>query len=167
MRGLPAPLVEPSAIVGSSEIEEPGVRLRSSEQAPAVWDEFLRCTRSGARGLWIGRVFPVRLRAEPGSGDVRFLWLSEAGRANSVSPRALESVTARAVHAMLREDVRVVLFEEIEYFAILHGEAAIRTLLGTLDQAARSHGARVLVLFDPTLLPPASTSDLPKTYFAS
>jgi hypothetical protein len=150
---LDRPGIEDTAAARSG-VPEPdaGVRLRRVDLLANAWEDFLGRLKSGAGGLWIGRVFPARLEDEPAAAGVRRLWLSEAGRDNAVSARSLDGLAARITRCIAHEEIRAILFEEVDYLLLLHSEPAVRKFLDTIDRVARANGARVLVVFEPALL---------------
>ena len=131
-----------------------GVEIRVGADRQDSWERFLAALDGGTPGLWIGRLFPRALAAGAGAAEVRFLWLATSGRPNSVAPSDLDGILAAVGTAVREGSVRVVILEEVEYLAALHGAPAIRAFLGRLDAWARAGAVRVYVPLVPELLGP-------------
>jgi hypothetical protein len=130
------------------------VEIRVGADRQDSWERFLAALDGGTPGLWVGRLFPRALAAGSGAAEVRFLWLDTSGRPNSVAPSELDGILDAVGTAVREGSVRVVILEEVEYLAALHGAPAIRAFLGRLDAWARAGAVRVYVPLVPELLGP-------------
>jgi hypothetical protein len=91
---------------------------------------------------------------------VEIVWLTNAGRPDSIRPTDLPAIEDRVTRAVAERGVTAVYFGGIEYLISIHGLDRIVALLNGIQAAATKAGARVTVPVEPTLVMPAAMERL-------
>ncbi len=162
----PGPVPPPTAatVLATASGPAPGLEVCPGASADDAWSSFLETTGAGHRGLCISREFPDRLRAYLGARDVDVYWLSNAGRDGSVRPSDLDGLLALLRRVLKERNVTAVYLEGVEYLVRIHGLAKTRRFLEELEAELRVRDARAWLPLNPTLLDPASSTELESSF---
>jgi len=142
-----------AAVAAASRVVEPppvpappegGVEL-VIDASDQTWQRFLEATSAGHHGLCISREFPDRVRSRVGHRAVDIVWLSNAGRENSLRPTDLNGLKDAVVRSVGERSTTVVLLSGLEYLLLLHPTEAMAGILRELDSFAHDRGVQVWV----------------------
>ncbi len=126
---------------------------------------FKEMLSSGSEGLFITSTFPSKIEKAYGIKGTSYLWLSNLGEKDAVSPRALEKELIPRIEDFVRENPTSVIFlDSVESLYADNDRNDFFNFMKWLSSTPATHMVTLLIPIDPDILPRNDINNLARLF---
>ncbi|TET91557.1 MAG: DUF835 domain-containing protein [Methanomassiliicoccales archaeon] len=133
------------------DVEKSSMYLVEEERSEKSYELFEKSLARGLPGLCATRVYPEILRKRYDFGDCAMLWLSNAGKEDSIRPRDLERLSL-LLEQFISTRKGVVLVDGIEYLITNNDFVTVLRLIQSLRDQIAMNLAIMIISLNPSTL---------------
>ncbi len=133
------------------EIEKSQMYMVEEDKPEVAYRLFVETLAKGIPGLCFTRVYPAILTQKYDFGTAHLLWLSNAGKDESIRPRDLERLSL-LLEQFLVEDKGVAFIDGIEYLITNNDFVTVLRLIQSMRDQVAMNEAIMIVSLNPSTL---------------